>query len=326
MTCYLYSSLKTALKPCGHRCYDIKSYLLSISGTSEKDLLQEIFEKLYFNEIPERPSQKKCVIKFDRDILTDSHIQLFALMEGDDNLAFHKLFHKMKNCEHMYGACCLKFGRIQLFLIPYNKCFCDGCLSQNLLRFPGASRIVVFHDFFIPVYQYKIPQPSLIQSAIKSLLKPIDCCEVQQNRRHVIWLGDGDSQISSQCKLRYGSPTLKDLTSFTCANNFGQFRFTRSMKQEPLILSWENLILNKYYLIVDVQKDHLHLFNKLGYIVIVTNYPKNIGNYFDRASKDIFFVKRDINWFYDFCVKVYNKDYSFTKSVHYSFISVLHSN
>ena len=121
MTCYLYSSVKTALKLCGHRCNDIKSFLLSNNNSDENYLLQKIFEKLYFNEIPEDRTQKKCIIKFDRDILTDTHIQLFALLEGDNNLEFQVLFHQSKNCETTNGICSSKFGSFSPTNAKYGK-------------------------------------------------------------------------------------------------------------------------------------------------------------------------------------------------------------
>ena len=87
------------------------------------------------------------------------------------------------------------------------------------------------------------------------------------------------------------------------------------MKPATVFLSWDNRIPEKYYLIVDVTKKHLHLFNMIGYNVMVSNYPKNIENYFDSISNDIFFIKRDLSWFHSFCIKVYDKDYNFTKGI-----------
>ena len=330
MSCYLLSSLERTLRPCGIRCTDIKSLLLSQSDCkdpSELQILQELMGYLYFTEKPETEGHhlKKCIITAENGIFSSDEISLYVLQHGDNNLPIDRILRKSVNfyCsmrqdfgeirERSYA----EFGRISVTFIGYNKCLCDRCIGYNLfssvLQWVGATyRVYVFKDFLISICEFLVHdlftrgRPNkkvlpLIQYSIKKLLSSIyfKCCYIDPNRRHSLWLSDGDTPLECVCELSNSPPTLWSLDSEPHRN------YNRDLIQYET-LNWSE-ILNKTCLVVGVKENRLYLVGKGGYNILVHDYPKFIERRFNESL--IIFIRRKEEDITNVYVECYDRDY-----------------
>ena len=333
MSCYLLSSLERILQPCGLRCTDIKSLLLSQSNCkdpSELQILQELMEYLYFTEKPETEGRhlKKCIIAAENGIFSSEEISLYVLQHGDNNLPIDRLLRKSVNFDcsatrdfgKLRERSYAEFGKISVTFIGYNKCFCDRCIGLHLfsvLQWVGATyRVYVFKDFLISICEFHLHdlftrgRPNkvlpMIQYSIKALLTTIyfKCCYIDLNRRHALWLADGDTPLECVCELSNSHPTLWSLDSDPRRN------YNRDSIQYE-ILNWAEIPNDKTYLVVGVKESRLYLVGKEGYNILVHDYPKFIERRFNESL--IIFIQRteddaeeDIT---NVCVQCYDCDY-----------------
>lgn len=311
MNCYQYSSIESSLRPCGIRCSDFKSFLLATSGSEERHILQAIFDNLYFGENAFH-RQKKCTVWVDNNIFTDHSIQLFVHLQGDDNLEIQQLLLQSRHFVEDYGYVYSIFGRMQIFLLPYNKCFCDYCLGNNLILMNLKIRVIVFDTFFIPLHREPL---SLMELAIKSILPPLECCQVNLLREHVLWLGDGIDPISSACRLSNPRHTIQNFTTFDGITSRAQRspsiggRLTRSMKQGTISLTWNELKSGTPYLLIAIYKQQLFLYTLGSFIIRARDYPKKIEQYFT-SFNDLVFISRNNH---RLCMRNFDRDYQVEK-------------
>ena len=309
MTCWVSSSIEAQLKLCGQKCKDIKKFLLSQSGCEG---FEKVLEHLYFTEYPPTESHylRKCVITTQ-----DKNIELYVLLNGDDNLLHIELLKKAPiykeehNTDILDILCYAYFGRVHIYYIKYNKCFCDRCLEFNLFRgFPNKRyRLHVFKDFFISLYTFSLhnyfTEPlSLVQQSIGKLLTQnlFICCKQKVSRKgEALWLGDGIDPVASICRIANQFPSLWSLNRLTeIETRFQrsltyQWRFSRWEYHGVHIKDWDSLEPGPY-LLIDIKGGRLYLHIRYGYNVLVYDYPEILEKHF-RRFEGLFFFCRTID-------------------------------
>ncbi len=305
MSCFRYLDLESSLRPCGIRCQDFKRFLIRTGGSDEKNLLETIFEWLYFGDA-ERDFENKCTVWVDHNIFTDPLIQLFVHLQGDDNLYIYQLFLQSKNFQKEKGFVTTQFGRLEFHLIPYNKCFCDNCLQKSLIPLDLKIRIIVFKDFFIP-----IDGATLTGLAIRSLIPPVECCQPNPRREDFLWLGDGIDPTSSICGLSNSRRTIQNFSTFAgivshARRNPEEKRLMRSTKPMTVAQNWDELFLHIPFLLMGIYEQQLYIFTTGSYIILVRNYPPKIEQYF-KPSEDLVFIYRCHGQ--RFAMRTFDKDY-----------------
>ena len=277
MSCRIFD--EDMLRPCGKRCKDFKQLLLQISNSNEQELLTQILQQLYFGKVGE-PKQKKGVIITQTvdllDIKSDEPILLYVLLEGCHNLEFMQLLQPIKNFAPSFRYNSALFGRIAINIQPYNKCLCDECIFGQLLRSWISNkkyfyRVFVYKDFYISLYQYAVRYRqgiSLIQQATEAASPHFQCCQTNYSRQHAVWLGDGSCPRSSICAL---APKKNPFPSFV----------TRS---------WNTLSTVEPWLLKSITRNYLEVYSVNGYILHITNYPKDIERYVTDDNDDLFFI------------------------------------
>ena len=306
MTCFRYSDIESSLRPCGLRCNDFKRFLIATGGADEKSLLQAIFDRLYFGDIPEGDWEKKCSVWVEKNIFTDPIIQLYVHLEGHDNLFIQQLLIQSKHFLEDSGFVSSQFGRMEIYLVPYNKCFCDYCIRKCLDTIDLKIRVIVFKDFFIP-----IDEVSLMGSAIRSLIPPLECCQPNPLRDDFLWLGDGIDPISSICKLSNSKYSIQNFTTFIgivshAQRNPCEKRMTRSRKPLADSQTWGELALHTPYLLMGVYDHQLYLFTLGAFMVQVRDYPAIIEEIFNPSEELVFICKyHDLR----FTMRTFDRDY-----------------
>lgn len=282
--CYLLSTLKTVLKPCAYKCDDIKKLLLTQCQTNKK-ILNNILESIYFTSLPDISGQKYAIISHTES----KKIDIYVLLRGGENL----LFHRRGTDIHQH------FGKIQVTFVTYCKCYCDECIEKNVFRWNKERklwRIHVFDKYIIPICIKKgdAAVPSLLQLSIKANIKKIKCCTPSTIRCHHLWLGDGLDPTTSSCLIGNSSrPVLFD-TEITCLPG----KVFQKRSHYTHTWSWDQLDYQEAppYLFIGLKKKELLVYTRHGNIVSVRNYPLDIKIYIKNllfiGKNDLIFIRK----------------------------------
>ena len=265
------------MKPCSYKCDDVRKLILAQCQTNKK-ILKDILESVYFGDLPDIQGQKYAIITH-----TESEkIDITVLLRGGENL----LFYIRKDQD---------FGKIRVTFVVYNKCYCDGCIEKNIFRWTKEGkiwRIHVFKEYIIPIYiRREGAVPSLTQLSIKANTKEIKCCRPSETRKHQLWLGDGVDPTTSCCGLRnaYTPALFRTETTYPHRENYLRKRNYYTHKW-----IWGQLDIREQapYLFIGIKRKELYLFTRYGNIVCVVGYPTDIK----KQVKDLLWIigERDL--------------------------------
>lgn len=241
---------------------------MQISATTELQKLRRVLKQVYFYK-KETKYQRKATLWIENDLFLDPIVTIFICGTGSANL---EVYEALKDGNGFNDRdSCTTFGRLKIWLIPYNRCGCDKCLLL-LHRYDQRMnyQIIVFEDFIFKLSVFG--GGSLLQIAVHKLMQSKErvCCG--KNNDRPLWLGDM-VPTDSACILI--PKTLKNLK----------------------LITWNELNLAVSYLLINVYRDNLEIHAYEGYNIIIKDFPRGILDYFDSKSTDLCFITHTLSGF-----------------------------